>query len=795
MPVTPTYPGVYVQEVPSGVRTIVGVSTSTAVFIGRAKRGPMNEPVLCLSLSDFERAFTGETAGSDMARHVRLFFQNGGTRCYGMRIAKGAKPAQVTLKSESGAEVLEVTARSAGLEGNKIRIAVTYNGLRPEATFNLEIFRWGNAADGTPVKEDRELFSALSMDPASPRYVERFVNQSSQLVEVKDKSGDLPPGSKGFSRSGRPFSTSDANAFRTEWQGLIGTTATTNRFRISVKGGGFTDIRLSNIDFDNDPDLDTGAEALANLADKIEGEINKFLPTDAQVEVSLEAGPTDSGDGATVLLQIAAVGGDILVEPAAASTEDLAAPLMLGTAQGGVEVGFHAGERPAPTARVFDLDDLVSLAGRKQNAFNTITLGGAPVALGTDLQTTGAGDAFFEDGLADSVNGNNDGVREKLAILAGKINDQRLAEPDFPWSAEVWGSRLALILTAGGDNQIPTVVTTGAGGDDIGGNFHQNVRYYSLGSSGGGGFQTPGQDGDPGTAPELADYRDAFEVLRKEVDLFNLMILPGDQDHTEATARSVAAEASVCCRAERAFLLMDAPASWQNVQQAISPTNGVNKLRLGLAKDHSALFYPRVTIRENGLEVPVGPSGAIAGLMARIDGSRGVWKAPAGTEADLRGVVGLERRFSDAENGLLNPRAINTLRIFPEGIVNWGARTMDGDDDFGSEWKYIPVRRLALFLEESLYRGLKWVVFEPNDEPLWAQIRLNVGAFMHNLFRQGAFQGQKPKDAYFVKCDRETTTQNDVNLGMVNIWVGFAPLKPAEFVILYLQQMAGQIQV
>jgi len=132
--------------------------------------------------------------------------------------------------------------------------------------------------------------------------------------------------------------------------------------------------------------------------------------------------------------------------------------------------------------------------------------------------------------------------------------------------------------------------------------------------------------------------------------------------------------------------------------------------------------------------------------------------------------------------------------VFPNGIVNWGARTMDGDDDFGSEYKYIPIRRLALFMEESLYRGLKWAVFEPNDEPLWSQIRLNVGAFMHNLFRQGAFQGQTPRDAYFVKCDSSTTTQNDRNLGIVNVVVGFAPLKPAEFVVLTLQQMAGQIE-
>jgi phage tail sheath protein FI len=151
--------------------------------------------------------------------------------------------------------------------------------------------------------------------------------------------------------------------------------------------------------------------------------------------------------------------------------------------------------------------------------------------------------------------------------------------------------------------------------------------------------------------------------------------------------------------------------------------------------------------------------------------------------------------MTDAENGLLNPLGINCLRTFPVyGRVVWGSRTLRGADAAADEYKYIPVKRTALYIEESLYRGLKWVVFEPNDEPLWAQIRLNVGAFMNNLFRQGAFQGKTPREAYFVKCDKESTTQNDINLGIVNIVVGFAPLKPAEFVIIKLQQMAGQIQ-
>jgi phage tail sheath protein FI len=185
----------------------------------------------------------------------------------------------------------------------------------------------------------------------------------------------------------------------------------------------------------------------------------------------------------------------------------------------------------------------------------------------------------------------------------------------------------------------------------------------------------------------------------------------------------------------------------------------------------------------------------MAGLYARTDAARGVWKAPAGTEARLAGVQALEYVASDAENGVLNPLGLNVLRTFPVvGTVSWGARTMVGADALADEWKYVPVRRLALFIEESLYRGTQFVVFEPNDEPLWAQIRLSVGTFLNGLFRQGAFQGATPREAYLVKCDATTTTQADIDLGIVNIYVGFAPLKPAEFVIIQIQQLAGQSQ-
>jgi phage tail sheath protein FI len=255
------------------------------------------------------------------------------------------------------------------------------------------------------------------------------------------------------------------------------------------------------------------------------------------------------------------------------------------------------------------------------------------------------------------------------------------------------------------------------------------------------------------------------------------------------------------CTNRRAMLIVDSPAAWSANPDRAAAEAVAHLSDLGLVGPparNAALFFPRIKesdpMREGQIDTFV-PCGAIAGIFARTDSTRGVWKAPAGLDATINGIAGLEVNLSDGENGQLNPLGINSLRSFPvSGRVVWGARTGRGADVSADEYKYVPVRRTALFIEESLYRGTQWVVFEPNDEPLWAQIRLNLGAFMHNLFRQGAFQGKSPREAYFVKCDKETTTQNDINLGIVNIVVGFAPLKPAEFVVIKLQQMAGQIE-
>jgi len=294
-----------------------------------------------------------------------------------------------------------------------------------------------------------------------------------------------------------------------------------------------------------------------------------------------------------------------------------------------------------------------------------------------------------------------------------------------------------------------------------------------------------------------AAARTGVHALLK-ADLFNMLCIPpytasGDIDNTVLT------EAATLCRDRRAFLIIDAPSAWDEISDAVSGVNGIAATVGTDNARNAAVFFPRLRmpnpLRQNQLE-PYASCGSVAGVFARTDAQRGVWKAPAGLDAGLTGTSALTVPMTDAENGQLNPLGVNCLRAMPgTGPVIWGSRTLRGADRLAdTDWKYIPVRRLALFMEESIFRGTQWAVFEPNDEPLWSQLRMNIGAFLQTLFRQGAFQGTSPREAYFVKCDRSTTTQTDINNGIVNILIGYAPLKPAEFVILKFQQMAGQVQ-
>ncbi|NVO58275.1 phage tail sheath family protein [Rhodobacteraceae bacterium B1Z28] len=360
----------------------------------------------------------------------------------------------------------------------------------------------------------------------------------------------------------------------------------------------------------------------------------------------------------------------------------------------------------------------------------------------------------------------------------------------------------ALVIAPGGDNRSRNFTFAAGGGGDAAGPLNLtaaagafvNVSMYELGVGPVSNAQAAAQMGDDGTPPGpalIAGSRAAKTGIYalEDVDLFNILV-PGVSDVAVLT------EAIAYAEERRSMVLIDLDPSINSLDEARDWIN--DPANSGLKHRNAVAYFPQVRLADrlqNGRLRSFPNSGLMAGLWARTDAQRGVWKAPAGIEARLRGVQALDYVLSDPENGVLNPLGLNCLRTFPVfGTVSWGSRTLVGADAFASEWKYVPVRRIALFIEESLYRGTQFVVFEPNDEPLWAQIRLSVGSFMNNLFRQGAFQGATPEEAFFVRCDSTTTIQADIDLGIVNIHVGFAPLKPAEFVVIHIQQIAGQSQ-
>ena len=296
-----------------------------------------------------------------------------------------------------------------------------------------------------------------------------------------------------------------------------------------------------------------------------------------------------------------------------------------------------------------------------------------------------------------------------------------------------------------------------------------------------------------------ADYTAVFQqdTSLDKVPIFNLMVLPG------VTSNNVLSEALSFCETKRAFLIIDPPqpdgaqqdANWIGNYVGSGDAYG----NIAPLAPNAAIYFPYMTSNdpETGDPITLPPAATVAGIYSMTDLNRGVWKAPAGLETTIIGITGVvpTGQMSDMRQGTLNQIAINCLRSFPgTGTVVFGARTSVAANPAQQQWKYVPVRRMALFLEQTLYSNLSWVLFEPNDTPLWTAIVASIEAFMLGLFRQGAFQGTTPSDAFQVKCDNQTTTQADINNGIVNVIVAFAPLKPAEFVIIQISQLAGQTQ-
>ncbi|GAQ71727.1 phage tail sheath family protein [Streptomyces turgidiscabies] len=377
-----------------------------------------------------------------------------------------------------------------------------------------------------------------------------------------------------------------------------------------------------------------------------------------------------------------------------------------------------------------------------------------------------------------------------VAELALLLERKLRALPDAPGrhayaGVEVTAFGRRLQVVAGSTDPEDVVRFLGQCANDLGLEASVNPPVFPL------------EGGEDGKAPGPRDLigseaaKTGIQALRGVADV-NLLALPelAAYEKTEDML-TVVSSAQRLCEERRIFLLVDAPSTWVSVDTARAGLAAFDAVR----GSHAGLYFPHIQLTDplTGRLRAFPPSGAVAGVVARTDAERGVWKAPAGTEARLAGVHSLTVDLTDRETGLLNPLGVNCLRTFPmTGPLVWGARTLAGSDALDSEWKYVPVRRLALHVEESLQRGLQWVVFEPNDESLWQQIRLGAASYLHTLFRQGAFKGSTPREAYFVKCDHETTTDEDVANGVVNVLVGIAPVRPAEFVIVRIQQTSGQ---
>ena len=291
-------------------------------------------------------------------------------------------------------------------------------------------------------------------------------------------------------------------------------------------------------------------------------------------------------------------------------------------------------------------------------------------------------------------------------------------------------------------------------------------------------------DGNGGAPAASAAVMTGVHLL-DAVPIFNLLAVPGEADP------GLMAQLQAYCAGRKSFLIVDsAPGSTFATLQ-----NGPDSLMTGANAINAAFYFPWLNAldAQQNITRPFPPSGFVAGLYAATDASRGVWRSPAGLRANLTGESGPVLGLTDPQIGVLSPHAINCIRHIAQfGDVVWGDRTLAGSDQAASDWKYVSVRRLALYIEQSLSNGIQWAVFEPNNAQLWAQLRSSVGAFMQTLFVQGAFQGTTPAQAYFVKCDASNNPQVNIDQGVVNILVGFAPVKPAEFIVIQIQQMAGQ---
>jgi uncharacterized protein len=801
-----TYPGVYITELQSAAHPITGVATSITAFVGYTLSGIDNRAQELTCFSDFERLYGGLASNSELSYAVQQFFQNGGSQAYVVRTPRhGASKAQVVFGG------LTFNALSSGAWANgEILIDIDFANVGEQLSGSLTVTSGSASVTGTLAGFKTNLavgeWLVFSVDPTQTPYQIQSITDDNDLVLAQNYAGTSGTGPAIFYVDPTAFNLTVTNLVdgTIEPFPLLSMNANSTNFVASIINDPDNGSTLVNVSVASP--APTVAPAQTGLVGKpiVITAVNALLASTAligTVNISASTIVTGTGTNFTTSVQagqqlvfgadttntqytIASVQSDTQLTLSQSYTgtasANSTATVIGSTATAAFTVPFSVTKPTTPptplpfTVTVFAVgvpipQTVAGLASQLQKALNAalaVQLPGASVAC--SVAGTGAGQAI-------RVNANL---------------------PQYPDAIITFNSPAAATDPLG-------ISTTAAA--------NINVAHYALGTGNGtsdswGSYLTSASSGTDGTGlPWTQDLigdpsLNTGIYALANIDIFNMLsipdatrALPGNPNSHDPNVdyNGVYSAAIALCDVKRALLLIDPPPEVNNIMAAV----GWKTNDLIVNDENGACFFPRLRLLDPlnpGMLRTFAPSGVVAGVYATTDSNRGVWKAPAGTQATLNGVQSLVYKMTDAENGELNPLGVNCFRTFPiYGSILWGARTLVGADAEANQWKYVPVRRTALFLEQSLYQGTQWVVFEPNDEPLWASIRLNVGSFMQNLFLQGAFQGSTPAQAYFVKCDSETTTQTDIDNGIVNILVGFAPLKPAEFVVIQIQQLAG----
>jgi phage tail sheath protein FI len=874
------HPGVYVQEKSSGVKPIEGVGTSTAAFIGVTAKGVPNKATFITSWAQFVRKFGYLIAESYLPYAVRQFFDNGGKRCYVVRVlsaaaAVGASVNLLTRESNTPARAaLRVRALGSGAWGNTLGILVEDGSANPLGEFKLSVTQ----ADEKGAVQSVEVFDDLSMDPNAANYVETQINGASELIEVEDlfpstaRAGGAAIHATAVTTGplNDPvnigagvvvFTGPDGNPITIDLTTLtapVTPAAVVDRFNTSLAsanvtaslttaaGGGAAgrlQIRHNVAGYDAYFTIGmAGANGdLAGLASYQQG-------AGAAIGALLKSNRATTFDtsGGNNLLTIT-VHGDALppavtpitlpVVGAATPIDDIVGAIRTAFSNTGVRgllTVRREGDRVViETANKGAGDTQMTVAGTGASALGFARIIPGAYAAGDTVVGQGRNEpAFVVSGPAPfSVEPNanftivtNNGV---LGVNSAPVSVTFTAGPAFPNLEQVTAQQLATAITTAGAGQVTATavagrvvvtqvrrgryyrltVNDGLSSPNIKLKFSGETRsgsedgdpassYFRPGANLVGGANTPwalvgGSDGSPVSNFDLKGTPDRKSGLHAldDCDDVNFVCIPGavDPDVIDTAV-------GYCARRGDCFYIADAPGKRDKNSPLTDPARvqdfARNKLKV--KESYGALYYPWLEIADP--EGPgrnprrfVPPSGFIAGLYARIDTTRGVWKAPAGTEAGVYGAIGLEYSTTDAEQDLLNPIGVNCIRTFADsGMVVWGARTLAAQKD--PEYRYVPVRRYTNYLKSSIYRGTQWAVFEPNDAPLWEALKANIDDFMMGEFRRGALAGSVPEDAFDVKCDADLNPASEVNAGRVNMQVAFAPLKPAEFVIITISQ-------